>query len=437
MKHFVERKFSYVELVSTPKSDQTPNYFVSHWWGESVLRFVACVLQHAFDRRLSEDTTYWICAYSLNQHKLKNEMGDSLVTTPFFKAMQLTKGTLSVLDGRATCYNRLWCAFEISIVLQHMKNKASQFHKEGYQYGMYAISEGSNAIPGHPVGLTDGLVAADFQNYGSKSERESEFPMQICNLALSVQLEKADVSVQADRAFILNNIVGQVLTDTPPECHKRYDFLNLTVRARFAEATYSAALKCKGTDITPFRRSLSNGPLTQLTLNFFSCTEFQREASNLMPLLPTTLTQLEMILGGIPFENDKEFAVGIGNLVALRRLVISLGYDTYEGNLESAKLKDMKYLSCELGKLRHLEELNLSFRKQMHLSSIEGLADAVGQMRRLRDLFLELDETGIEYGYSAAQASTEIESMLNSVPSLRQLHLEGWMIARNGQKQTK
>ena len=49
---------SYVELVAI--ADQFPEWFVSYWWGETVLSFIKCLKQHAKDRGLSWDTPYWI-----------------------------------------------------------------------------------------------------------------------------------------------------------------------------------------------------------------------------------------------------------------------------------------------------------------------------------------------------------------------------------------
>jgi hypothetical protein len=43
-----ERQCSYVETIAN--SRRKPDWFVSHWWGEPVLNFVACLEQHALDR---------------------------------------------------------------------------------------------------------------------------------------------------------------------------------------------------------------------------------------------------------------------------------------------------------------------------------------------------------------------------------------------------
>ena len=54
------KEYSYVELIAT--GEQTPTWFVSHWWGEPVIAMIRCLEQHCRDHKLSEETTYyWIC----------------------------------------------------------------------------------------------------------------------------------------------------------------------------------------------------------------------------------------------------------------------------------------------------------------------------------------------------------------------------------------
>jgi hypothetical protein len=38
--------------------------FVSHWWGEPVVQFIACVAKHLHHRQLAETVPYWVCAYA-------------------------------------------------------------------------------------------------------------------------------------------------------------------------------------------------------------------------------------------------------------------------------------------------------------------------------------------------------------------------------------
>ena len=50
---------SMVEQMAT--TEQSPDYFVSHFWGESVIDFSSCLRQQARDRHLDEEhTCYWV-----------------------------------------------------------------------------------------------------------------------------------------------------------------------------------------------------------------------------------------------------------------------------------------------------------------------------------------------------------------------------------------
>ena len=58
-----DKQSSYVELVAPAGTlAQTPKWFVSHWWGEPVLDFIACLEEHAKVRALDPDeAAYWVC----------------------------------------------------------------------------------------------------------------------------------------------------------------------------------------------------------------------------------------------------------------------------------------------------------------------------------------------------------------------------------------
>eukprot|EP00978_Attheya_sp_CCMP212_P013376 scaffold33679_cov57-Attheya_sp.AAC.1 len=92
-----KRRCSYVELIAD--MPQKPLWFVSHWWGESVFQFVSCIERHAYDRGLGDDATYWVCAYAIAQHgDISDTLGKDPRDSPFYKAMALSKGTISILD---------------------------------------------------------------------------------------------------------------------------------------------------------------------------------------------------------------------------------------------------------------------------------------------------------------------------------------------------
>lgn len=108
---------SLVELMAMDADAQYPWWFVSHAWQEAVLKFVACLRQHAALRNVL-DGAYWVCAYANNQHKLKEEICPNPRSTSFYRAMQLSIGVVLILDEKATPFSRIWCCFEESIAVE-------------------------------------------------------------------------------------------------------------------------------------------------------------------------------------------------------------------------------------------------------------------------------------------------------------------------------
>ena len=55
---------SFVELLAPEggEATATPQWFVSHWWGEPVLDFIKCAAEHARVRALGTQACYWVCA---------------------------------------------------------------------------------------------------------------------------------------------------------------------------------------------------------------------------------------------------------------------------------------------------------------------------------------------------------------------------------------
>ncbi|CAE8646339.1 unnamed protein product, partial [Polarella glacialis] len=113
-----ERNCSMVELFSD--SPCLPTNFCSHWWGEPLRDFVACIGRHCAVRQLCfRSTFYWICAYANRQHALSEELNDDPKQTSFYKAMCLADCLLLILDnvGPAMPFTRVWCAYELFMAL--------------------------------------------------------------------------------------------------------------------------------------------------------------------------------------------------------------------------------------------------------------------------------------------------------------------------------
>ena len=100
-----------------------------------------CILRHGKDHKDSA-CGYWVCAYGAqrrsrrhvwcrrrptegprndamcprtanNQWKLGEELVDELSQTSFRRALQLAKGTVSILDCEGKVFTRVWCCYEV------------------------------------------------------------------------------------------------------------------------------------------------------------------------------------------------------------------------------------------------------------------------------------------------------------------------------------
>ncbi len=94
---------SYKEVMSSKPLE--PLCYVSHFWGEPVLDFVACCAEHAMRWGLDEKVaSYWVCGYANRQYRLQEEICENLENSAFRRAMRLAKGTLLLLE----CPQRIW-----------------------------------------------------------------------------------------------------------------------------------------------------------------------------------------------------------------------------------------------------------------------------------------------------------------------------------------
>ena len=58
---------------------------------------------------------YWICTFSNNQYRVKEELGVSHEESSFYKALHSDKckGTAMIMDEQASLLKRSWCLFEL------------------------------------------------------------------------------------------------------------------------------------------------------------------------------------------------------------------------------------------------------------------------------------------------------------------------------------
>jgi len=117
-----ENSSSMVEHLAERR--QAPLWYVCHWWGDPVAKFLQCVRQHFFVRDLVEFSAYWVSAFALRPHDPQDGHSSDSTQTSFFKAMHTARfKVLLVIDsgsetkGPGTVFKRVWCCFEWSMMV--------------------------------------------------------------------------------------------------------------------------------------------------------------------------------------------------------------------------------------------------------------------------------------------------------------------------------
>lgn len=284
------RQCSYVEVVA--KSAQPPKWFVSHWWGEPVLSFVACLRRHCELRSPGNvDLPYWVCAYANNQWKLAEDVSSDPATSAFNRALDFCIGTVTVLDKGSQTYSRIWCGFEIAATLQAKEKLYDVVTALEYEDPLEEITHRAVAITdGQAVGYTDANGSSWQQ------EHEANFPLHLAENALSIRLQDAQASVELDRRRILNCIAGAADPDAQP-ClrHPKYDVINGVLRGRFASAALRNAIDHGRT--TKLVVALQESRLQSLSWDFSNCDKLSDDVlGHLAEVLPLELESCSLQL---------------------------------------------------------------------------------------------------------------------------------------------
>jgi hypothetical protein len=269
--------------------EQKPNWFVSHWWGEPVKMFVACILQHAKDRELRGvdilTRLYWVCAYANNQWALGGDVVEDPNQSSFRKAMQVSLGTVSILDSNTICYTRVWCGYEVYTSIADPPRK-------NYLYDMHTLNPNS----GVAVGIIDGFALQDNAQNHQKLKRENEFPEDVLTKAMQILIENCAASFEDDRTHILNCIAGSPdLNASPPKDHPNFTKLNRTLRARYGMAIYGR-LFLEGKPLDDVNKALSESSLDTLLLDLSDAKLTDSILTPLAQSIPATMKTLNLSL---------------------------------------------------------------------------------------------------------------------------------------------
>jgi len=414
------RQCSYVEFVSEYPEQQLPEWFVSHWWGEPVIRFVFCLQEVAWQRALKHPA-YWICAYSNNQHALDSDVTRDPADSSFYRAMQNTRGVVMVLDSDATCFKRIWCAYEMSIVIssdrepKHLFDLATFVTDSAHTLELAAHEAVSTTEPcvklqalGSVSVISDGLLPEDEsldqidRLFGrtpakKKSLREKTFPMSAAAAGLNISISQAEASVEADKRHILNSIMGSLdLQADCPSSHPAFDAVDSVLRARFAKAILRKTVEEGHAELWTQSLSaiLGDDRSCHMVFSFEGCDLLtDRLLSELAASLPPQLESLFI-------DCDRCTALGDDGLEGL-----SSGFSRLSGmgKLKFLKLdfrgchligsQGLRYLGRGLVLLSSLTELQLIFEDSpIGKAGLQALGAAFRGLTNLTDLVLTIED---------------------------------------------
>lgn len=217
---------SYKEAVSSRPT--TPRWFCSHWWGGSVLDFIACCEDHSARRHRHEDIGYWVCSYANCQHDPGSDIGEDPDTSSFRLAMQKAEGTLLILDPQATPFQRIWCCYELFMTLF-----------DGKPLDIITMHTGM------PMLLSDERMPLPLESTEMKSLREQSFPIAILLECFKRKLEDGDATIKEDKDTILLSIANSAreIPDHDSRLQLALRRANSTLHGRFALAAWPQAVK--------------------------------------------------------------------------------------------------------------------------------------------------------------------------------------------------
>lgn len=295
---------AFVELLA--QQPQPPCWFCSHWWGEPVEDFVACVDKHQRIRgheSEGEENSYWVCAYANRQHGLDEEISADLVSTSFFRALKRCVGVLLILDTKATPFSRIWCVYEECVALGVLPGVVSKFDAPMLLDIATTTQSGAQLF-------TDGLTKAEqaykpWEQIKSQLTRQADFPFAVLRHGLCPNLHSAQASMESDRRTILNAIIGMPANNEPPATHERYDMVNRRLGGVFARAGWVHAIKEGRARELGFGEALrADVWCKELKLKFGPVDPTDEDLRTLASGLPSSVLDLHLDFGGCERVSD-------------------------------------------------------------------------------------------------------------------------------------
>jgi len=374
-----------------------------------VQQFLLCLELHCAQRALGDDASYWVCAYANRQHDLGKELAADPTASSFFRAMQLSRGVLLVVDSPAdqkepaTVFRRIWVQFEEAM--------SFRLADEGDFFLDIATAPGGKAQL-----LADGATACDSSrkvlSTSRKTLREKAFPIESMAAAMRVSIREAKATNEDDRRHILNCIAGLPLERPTPEQHEAFKRIDCRLHSLFAQAAWpQAAAKGLVTAMGLPEALASDVHRKRLSLDFHRSEVISDTAELARGLTGLrSLTHLSLFMGSCrKLVSIDDMSLALRELQALQSLDLHLGCCN--------QLQRVDELGLSLGKLSSLREVNLHFEGCSGLTDFSALRKGLSSLRGLRCLQLFL------HGCVGAQSIGEVGQALVAKESLEDLSL--------------
>ena len=255
-----------------------------------------------------------------------------MLGNPFLKAMEISKGTVSILDKECVVYSRIWCIYELYKSLMDKKDDHKFDVYTEYDWEVNEESKGGPKDNGDAIGLTDGFIDGDMQygfpNSSFKLLREYQFPLERILKAGAIDIKKAKASEARDEKYIKNAITNQNEDDDPPEHHDNYEKLNNLIRGFFVSSSLERILKDESIESDQksiYFDILKQSSATVIFLHMQGHHPFDDSvATQLAESLPLTIISFTFTSNrsSVTQHGIQEIFRGLANLTSLEMLVL-------------------------------------------------------------------------------------------------------------------
>lgn len=248
---------SWVHLVAESE-EQTPVFFVSHWWGGSFQETIEKLRFHSLERDIQG--AFWICTFANNQ--LEFSLDAEIDQTPFSKVLRKSscRGTVALIDPKVVIFQRVWCIYELYKSLDIQQHEPER----NFLYDVAAYS-----LPGELVWGNDGDgywvvpqgAILELDAAGTRAQHEGlEVPGALASAGIEVDVFNASASQEEDRRQILRKVAGvsQGAAD-PLSTHGAFAALNKQVARRFSGQVLSQKIQ-HGEEVASLRQLLDEFP---------------------------------------------------------------------------------------------------------------------------------------------------------------------------------